>query len=75
MRLNVHIERLVMQSGALLSHEQLAEAIGRELGARIAADGVPNRLNASSLREAEQSQASESTGAGLGNAIYGSLQK
>ncbi len=75
MRLNVHIERLVMESGARLSHEQLVEAIGRELGARIAVDGLPGQLNTSSMKGSASAQTGESTGTGLGNAIYGSLQK
>jgi hypothetical protein len=75
MKLNVHIERLVIGSGARLSREQLADAIRRELGARIAADGWPSQLNTSSIRESAPAQTSESTRAGIGNAIYGSLQQ
>jgi hypothetical protein len=75
MKLNVHIERLVIDSGTRLTREHLTEAIRRELGARIAADGLPSQLNTSSMRESAPAQTSESPRAGLGNAIYGSLQQ
>jgi hypothetical protein len=102
MKVNVHIERLVIESGERITREQLTEAIRRELDARISAkplagrqcasgaaalsdkpvtrsisgtgEGLPTQLRASGMRDATAAQAIKSRGAGLGDAIYGSLQ-
>jgi len=81
MKLNVHIDRLVMDAGQRLSREQLAEAIGRELGARIAAEGLPSQLRVSAMLASapepsgQPARTARPSGTGIGNAIYGSLQR
>jgi hypothetical protein len=72
MKLNVHIERLVIESGEPITREQLTEAIRRELRARLGAEGLPTHLRASGMHAAA-GQSIESP-RGLGDAIYGSLR-
>jgi len=80
MTVTVHIERVVLDAAAArsMSADQLAGSIQRELGARIAAEGLPAMLQSSSMvpgvpggPRPRQARAA----AGVGDALYGGLDR
>ncbi len=85
MIVKIHIDRLVLDGvGASgVREDLLAEAIGTEFAARIAAGGLPEQLTASSMRpegpRASMHPAGKAPagglGAGIGAALYGSFNK
>jgi hypothetical protein len=81
MMVKIHIDRLVLDGAGAngVREDLLAEEIGTELAARIAAGGLPAQLTASSMRpegpKASMDAPAGGLGAGIGAALYGSLNK
>jgi hypothetical protein len=79
MKVIVHIERLVFESAPAgrLNADELAESIRVGLGDRIAAHGLPSLLRSSSMQPAAPGEPSRPapTEAGVGGALYGSLDR
>ena len=77
MKLHVHIDRLILESGQRLDREQLARVIGQEVGARISAEGLPAQLRSPSMKDRSSVASPETANSpvGVGHAIYGSLQQ
>ena len=73
MKLNVHIDHLILDSDRPLNREALTSAIHRELSDLVAGGGVPGLPVSSSFRERASVESSASATSGLGTAIYRSF--
>jgi hypothetical protein len=79
MTLHLHIDRVVIDAatGPAPDRARLEEAIRGELTERVAAEGLPAQLRASSARDAATGGAArtETPERGIGHALYGSFHR